>query len=466
MSAGRLQVLWEGEFAGPGSIAHVNRELARRVRRWVDLALAPTDGRPDDPELVPFVGRRLARVDIVMRHTTSPIAVAPPRGRWVWMQPWEYGPSLPEAWFEAMQRETAVVCANSAWTGRMFVENGLPAERVAVTQNGVELERFDPSAAPLRLATEKRFRFLFVGRLTHRKGMEHVLTAFRHTFTAEDDVVFVIKPCDTDGVSIAGIIHEVGRAFADPRAPEIAILPTEMAAGDVAGLYTACDVLVHPYRGESFCLPIAEAMACGVPVIATDRGGASMMARPDTATLIPSTVVHLPRFAFGRRRLSNVPRWHEISLDRLRAEMRAIYEQPAPARAKAAHARRVIAEQLTWEHSAEALLQAFERAMAMDAHLPRAPLMASMPERERWLEQAERHFAAGELDEAACAYHRCIGRRAVMADRTEGRAIAAAALVGLGRIAKERRQRDYAMRFWRLASKLYSSRRLVGSATA
>jgi glycosyltransferase involved in cell wall biosynthesis len=464
MPARRLQIIWEGDFAGAGSIAHVNRELARRVRGRVDLSLMPNDGRPADPDLDPLVGRRLSRVDIVMRHSTAPIALAPRQGRWVWMQPWEYGPSLPSAWFDAMQRETAVVCANSAWTGRMFVENGLVPERVAVTQNGVDTARFHPSASPMRLATDKRFRFLFVGRLTHRKGLEHVLTAFRHTFTASDDVVFVIKPCDTDGVSIAAIMRDIGKAFADPAAPALVILPTDMASDAIAGLYTACDVLVHPYRGESFCLPIAEAMACGLPVIATDRGGASMMARPDTATLVPSTVVHLPRFAFGHRRLSNLPRWHEISLDRLRTEMRAIYADPTSARAKAVQARQLIAAQFTWDHSAAALLQAFETAM--DPHLPRGPVMAPLPQRERWLEEADRHLANGEVDDAGCAYHRCLGRHALLADRADGHAIAAAALVGLGRIARERRQSGYALRFWRLASKLYSSRRLVGSATA
>ena len=43
---------------------------------------------------------------------------------------------------------------------------------------------------------------------------------------------------------------------------------------ELAGLYAACDCLVHPYRGEGFGLPIAEAMACGLPAIVTGYGAA------------------------------------------------------------------------------------------------------------------------------------------------------------------------------------------------
>ena len=42
---------------------------------------------------------------------------------------------------------------------------------------------------------------------------------------------------------------------------------------EVAALYRACDVFVLPYRGEGFGMPIAEAMASGLPVLVSNRCG-------------------------------------------------------------------------------------------------------------------------------------------------------------------------------------------------
>ena len=49
-------------------------------------------------------------------------------------------------------------------------------------------------------------------------------------------------------------------------------LDADLADAEMAALYRACDVLVHPYRGEGFAMPVLEAMASGLPVIHTAGG--------------------------------------------------------------------------------------------------------------------------------------------------------------------------------------------------
>ncbi len=48
-----------------------------------------------------------------------------------------------------------------------------------------------------------------------------------------------------------------------PGAPELILLDDEVPYDRLPSLYRAADVLVQPYRGEGFCLPALEALACG-----------------------------------------------------------------------------------------------------------------------------------------------------------------------------------------------------------
>src|SRR5208282_685797 len=90
---------------------------------------------------------------------------------------------------------------------------------------------------------------------------------------AADDVCLVIKDFGGQGIYAGQTIEaRIRAAQARPGAPEILYLNRELSPEALPGLYTACDCLVHPYRGEGFGLPVLEAMACGLPVIVTGGG--------------------------------------------------------------------------------------------------------------------------------------------------------------------------------------------------
>jgi glycosyltransferase involved in cell wall biosynthesis len=59
-----------------------------------------------------------------------------------------------------------------------------------------------------------------------------------------------------------------------------------LGSREVATLYSACDVLAQPSLGEGFGLPVAEAMACGTPVVASD-GGALPEVVGDAGVVVP-----------------------------------------------------------------------------------------------------------------------------------------------------------------------------------
>src|SRR5262249_30225313 len=115
---------------------------------------------------------------------------------------------------------------------------------------------------------EGRFAFLFTGGTIHRKGIDILLEAYLRAFSASDDVLLVIKDTGTRSAYTGQNQREAILALAGDRTrPRIVYLDADLPAHELAGVYRAADCLVQPYRGEGFCLPALEAMACGLPVV-------------------------------------------------------------------------------------------------------------------------------------------------------------------------------------------------------
>src|SRR5262249_47399499 len=213
------------------------------------------------------LGAPLSRpCQIHVRHRWPPDFTPPPTGHFVLIQPWEFG-SLPRAWAGPIAERVDEVWAYTRAVRDCYVESGVPAERVHVVPLGVDPHAFRPGAPPLALRTRKRFRFLFVGGAIWRKGFDVLLAAYARGVPAKDDGWRVVKDMGS-GSFYKGQTAEadVARLRATPGAPEVEYLDGPLSEGQMAGLYAACDCLVSPYRGEGFGLPIAEAMACGLPV--------------------------------------------------------------------------------------------------------------------------------------------------------------------------------------------------------
>ncbi|HXJ55907.1 MAG TPA: glycosyltransferase [Verrucomicrobiae bacterium] len=356
-----LQVTWEGSFLDLGSLSHVNRELSRQLARRPGTKVTCVAKNVLPPELAKHrlfleTARRLhfpapQQAQVTIRHAWPPNWERPAAGAWVLIQPWEYG-VLPEDWTQRLT-EVDEVWAPSEYARRVYLESGVDPAKVHVVPNGIDPDQFHPEVAPLALATKKTFKFLFVGGTIHRKGPDLLLQAYLDNFTASDDVCLVIK--DFGGQSIyAGQTLEarILEARQRPDAPEILYLTEDLAPEALPGLYTACDCLVHPYRGEGFGLPVLEAMACGLPVIVTGGGATDDFATDEFAYRIPALRKEIGPSVGGLKLHRNG--WLlEPDPASLAERMKWVAAYPDVARKKGQAASQQVRREWTWERAAQ-----------------------------------------------------------------------------------------------------------------
>jgi phosphatidyl-myo-inositol alpha-mannosyltransferase len=154
-------------------------------------------------------------------------------------------------------------------TAKSFVERYSPPGQYVIIPNGVDTNRFSPDVEPLKGYDGKTV--LFVGRLGNqetRKGLEFLVQAFNEFSWKRPDTELVIagygKPDSSTQAMLNAIDHSKIKLIGG------------VSNEDLPGLYRAADIFCTPAtRGESFGITIAEAMASGVPVIASHIPGFS-----------------------------------------------------------------------------------------------------------------------------------------------------------------------------------------------
>jgi len=366
----KVHVCWEGPQLINHSLALVNREMEMALIESgrAGLSILPVGAdtfasglNARDRRLKQYYGcDSRANVHVHVRHQWPPNWEPPDEGHFVVIQPWEYG-SVPVEWVQKINTLADEVWCPSAFVRELYVQSGVEASRAHVVPNGVDTELFKPGLAPFHLRTAKPFRFLFVGGTIPRKGADLLLKAYQQSFTAKDDVALVIKDMGTgnlyQGQGLGDQIRQIQKA---PGTPEIIYLDADLTASELAALYSACDCLVHPYRGEGFALPVLEAMACGLPIVVTGGGATDDFVDETVGYRLGST-----RRVFGNREISGLrcagDLWMlEPDCSQLAETLSHVYRNPQEARRKGTQGRVRAEAAWTWKHAAQRALERME----------------------------------------------------------------------------------------------------------
>jgi glycosyltransferase involved in cell wall biosynthesis len=187
-----------------------------------------------------------------------------------WIERRRWKEALKSAFFP---RADAILTAGA--DGRDFaMRYGASPGRILVVPHVIDFDHYDRGGA---LEAEGRDRvraelglrgvtFLYVGRLWLGKGLDHLLDAFGALQRASSEEVSLLLVGD-------GVDEDVlrGRCVAE-RLENVSF--TGFRDADVLpGIYAAADVFTFPTLGDPFGMVVLEALACGLPVIATTSAG-------------------------------------------------------------------------------------------------------------------------------------------------------------------------------------------------
>ena len=158
---------------------------------------------------------------------------------------------------------------------REALDCGIPAERVHYLPNSVDVQRFRPSEPAERAQLREKWGWptdrvicLFLARLSLEKGLMDLLSAWRGL--ADETALLCVAGPDMEGHSFN--VGPTARAFMDEHKMQGRVRFLG-ATGEPERLLRAADLLVQPSHWEAAPFGVIEAMASGLPVVATRVGG-------------------------------------------------------------------------------------------------------------------------------------------------------------------------------------------------
>jgi len=284
MSGGSLRVVERFNMLG-----HVNRVF------WAIRRRMPRRLRPNPPSMLMsrltdrlwaerlpecsifhgWMGLSLACIEKAKRQGTITLLENPARHPRHWhqasveeckrfgMRSPERSSTLPLALIRRIEREFELcdrIVVPSTVSHRSFAEFGL-GDKAVVVKTAVDTEAFSPSPAPQRQERDV-FRACFVGRVELAKGAGYLLQAWKRLALPKAELLLMgdVKP----------EMYSLLREYADATVKT----PGYTDAKVVAERFRESDVFVFPSVNEGLAQVLLEAMASGLPVVASNYSGA------------------------------------------------------------------------------------------------------------------------------------------------------------------------------------------------
>lgn len=195
------------------------------------------------------------------------------------------------------------------------------------------------------------FLFLAIQEWSDRKNPLGLLRAFIDAFSGRSDVGLLIKiglRYVSNPAAVRQALHEVLRLRSGrTKPPPVYIIAEELTQRTLLRLYGRADAYLSLHRSEGFGLCLAEAMAHGLPVVATGYSGNLDFMDEQSAYLLEHKVIPV-KVELGPQDLwTSAMEWAEPSHDHAVATLRTVVSDPDRARRIAACGKARIAAELS-----------------------------------------------------------------------------------------------------------------------
>lgn len=148
------------------------------------------------------------------------------------------------------------------------------AKPIKIVPHSIDLDEIQKTEGNKIAELNGTFNFVFIGEFIERKNLKALLRAFHSEFHPSEPVNLYIKTSGAPLETVQKYCENVKRGLKiRNKYKEEIVVSGFLQRCDYLSTLKQCNCFVMPSRGEGFCIPSLEAMACGINVLYTDGTG-------------------------------------------------------------------------------------------------------------------------------------------------------------------------------------------------